>query len=180
MPPPHPTPPLTHKARALLGAGASGCRLAPTMASTAGPHQPGRGSCPTTRSRVTWPLPGSFNIAFGELSILFGGLLAALAWHLAKGWELRPLSFYALFAGLAALIVGTQFFRLELSQTPRLAGTGFLLAGLGGLGAYPTLRWSKNRSLRYTGASVLLVSSAIWGWFALSAFWAHLARFMDR
>ena len=128
----------------------------------------------------TWPLPGSFNVAYGELSILFGGLLAALAWHLARGWELRPLSFYAFFAGVVALIVGTQFLRLGISQTPGLAGTGFLLAGLGGLGAYPVLRWNTQRFLRYAGAAVLVFSAVIWGWLASSAYWIHIASFMKR
>ena len=36
----------------------------------------------------TWPLPGSFNIAFGEMSLLFSVLFAGVALALAKDWDL--------------------------------------------------------------------------------------------
>lgn len=132
------------------------------------------------RMTFTWPLPGSYNVAFGELSVLFGGLLAVTAWHAAKGWDLKPLAIYGFFAGLAALVIGAQFLRLGLSQTPALTGAGFLLVGIAGVGSYPLLRWNRNRLLRYAGALALLISSVIWAWIGYTAYWAHIAHFMKR
>lgn len=132
------------------------------------------------RMTFTWPLPGSYNIAFGELSVLFGGLMATAAWHLAKGWDLRPLSIYAFFAGIVAFVTGAQFLRLGLSQMPVLTGIGFLLAGIAAVGSFPLLRWNTNKSLRFFGILVLLLSSAIWAWIGTTAYWAHIANFMKR
>lgn len=36
----------------------------------------------------TWPLAGSFNIAFGETTVLFGILFIEVSIALAQGWEL--------------------------------------------------------------------------------------------
>ena len=43
----------------------------------------------------TWPVIGSFNIAFGEPSVLFGILFVGTAIALAQGWELFTLAIYA-------------------------------------------------------------------------------------
>ena len=39
----------------------------------------------------TWPIPGSFNISFGETTVLFGGLYVATAMAIAQGWDLLTL-----------------------------------------------------------------------------------------
>lgn len=127
----------------------------------------------------TWPLPGSYNTAFGENSVYFGGLMAAAAWHLAKGWDLKPVAIYGAFAGLVALVTGAQFLRLGLSQTPLLTGVGFILAGVAGLGAYPAVRFN-SRKLRVTGAGVLILSALIWAFIGYVAFGEHLSHFMKR
>ena len=131
------------------------------------------------RMTFTWPLPGPYNMVFGELSVLLGGLLAATAWHLAKGWELKHLATYACFAGITAAVVGLQFLRLGLSQTPGLAGTGFLLAGISGIGSVIWVR-KKTKLLRFLGCAVLFASSVIWGWIGYGAYWAHMSQFMKR
>ena len=43
----------------------------------------------------TWPLPYPYNIAFGELSVMFGMLYLAAALSQIKGWSLMPVSIYA-------------------------------------------------------------------------------------
>lgn len=47
----------------------------------------------------TWPVIGSFNIAFGETSVLFGILFIAAAISLAQGWDLFTIAVYGFFAG---------------------------------------------------------------------------------
>ena len=105
--------------------------------------------------------------------------MLAASWHLMKEWDLKPLSLYGLFAGLAAGVIGVQFFRLGLSKAPVLAGTGFLLAGLAGIGAYSAVKF-KSRTLRVSGAVVLMASGLIWAYLGYSAFWSHMAGFMNR
>ena len=131
------------------------------------------------RMTFTWPLPGSYNVAFGELSVFFGGLMLAAVWPLAKGLDLKPLALYGFFAGLAAIVVGTQFFRLGLSQTPVMTGTGLLLSGIAGLGAYPTVRCN-CRKFRLMGAVILVLSGLIWASIGYSAYGSHIASFMKR
>ncbi len=131
------------------------------------------------RMTFTWPLPGSYNVAFGELSVLFGGLMLGAAWHFAKDWDLKPLALYGFFAGLAAVVTGIQFLRLQLSTTPLLAATGFLLAGIAGLGAYPAVR-CHCKKFQAAGAMVLAASGLIWAYIGYNAYWHHLANFMKR
>ncbi len=54
----------------------------------------------------TWPLIGSYNCAFGEMSVLFGAFFAATALALAKEWNPAPMGFYGAFSGIAAIVVG--------------------------------------------------------------------------
>ena len=131
------------------------------------------------RMTFTWPLPGSYNIAFGELSVLFGGLMLAGAWSLAKELDLKPVSLYGFFAGLVSIVVGVQFLRLGLSQTPLLTGTGLISAGIAGLGAYPTVKYDR-RSFRVAGVVILILSGLIWAYIGYSAYWHHIESFIKR
>ena len=123
----------------------------------------------------TWPLPGTYNTAYGELSVLLGGLLLATALSLAQGWDLKPLGIYGFFAGLVAVITGIQFIRLGLSKTPLYAGIGFILSGSAGLCSLPVLIWRSNKSIRLIGGAVLVLVALLWGSLACMAYWAHLA-----
>ena len=80
----------------------------------------------------TWPLPSPYNIAYGEMTVLLGVLLLGAGVAIAKGWDLFPLCYYALFAGLAAILIGIRFIDLGLTRTPLLSGVGFILTGLCG------------------------------------------------
>ena len=131
------------------------------------------------RMTFTWPLPGSYNTAFGELSVLFGGLMLAAAWSLAKELDLKPVALYGFFAGLVAVLVGTQFLRLGLSQMPLLTGIGFLLAGIAGLGAYPAVKYGW-KTFRFAGAVTLVLSGLVWAYTGYSAYWHHIEGFMKR
>ena len=62
-----------------------------------------------------WLLPGSYNAAYGDMSVLFGILFAGAAMALARGWKLFPVSIYAFFAGLAAVVTGVRFVQLHMT-----------------------------------------------------------------
>lgn len=125
----------------------------------------------------TWPIPGSFNIAFGETTILFGILFVATSLTLAMGWELLTLGVYGFFAGLVSLLIGFRIINLELLPISLLAGIGFILVGLGGMCSALTLSLKENRFLRTVGAIVLIAAALIFAFIGLTAYWAHLANF---
>jgi putative membrane protein len=126
---------------------------------------------------LTWPIPGSFNIAFGETTTLFGILLVGTSLTLTMGWELLALGIYGFFAGLVSLLIGFRFISLGLTPVAVPAGIGFILVGLGGVCAAPTLFLKENRFLQTIGAIVLIVAALIFTFIGLSTYWVHIADF---
>jgi len=127
---------------------------------------------------MTWPVPGSYNIAYGEMSVLFGGIFLAAGIALGLGWDLSIIATYAFFAGIAAMIVGARIISLKMTLVPILSGTGFIVSGLGGVFAAPTLMlFKKNRFVRTIGALVLLLAAGIWAATVYPEYWAHLKMF---
>jgi putative membrane protein len=127
---------------------------------------------------MTWPIIGPYNSMYGEMSVLLGGLFLGTAVALARGWSLMPLGVYAFFAGVAAVVIGVSIIHLRLTLMPALAGTGFILSGLGGIFAAPTLAWFKdNRKFRIAAAVVLLAAAAIWAMTVYMEYWLHPMMF---
>ena len=124
-----------------------------------------------------WPLPGPYNSAFGEMSVLLGALFLGAAWALSKGWNMAPLGIYAFLPGLAAIVVGVRIIDLRLTKVPELSGVGFILSGLGGVLAVGAFCARSNRVLRILMGLVLLAAAAIWAFTGLMAYWAHLESF---
>jgi putative membrane protein len=128
----------------------------------------------------TWPVPGSFNISFGETTVLLGGLYVATAIAIAQGWDLLTLTIYAFFAGLTSILIGVRLIDLGQTQRPLLAGLGFILTGLGGVLAAPTLVYLRNnKSWRTVGAVVLLLAAFIWAMIGYLGYWSHMESFSD-
>ena len=122
----------------------------------------------------TEPIPKPYAMAFGEMSVLLGVLFLGAAWALAAGYNLQPLGVYALFPGGAAIVIGIQIIRLSLTAAPTMSGIGFILTGLGGLGAWLTLWKRQIRALRLLGAAVILAAAAIWTLTATMGYWMHM------
>jgi putative membrane protein len=126
----------------------------------------------------TWPLPGSYNIGYGEATTLFGGVFLGAGIALSQGWDLMPVAIYAFFAGVDAIVVGIRVISLGLTKEPVFSGIGFILAGLGGVMAAPTFRFlKKNKLFRIAGAIVVLVTALIWAVTFYNSLWGHLASF---
>jgi putative membrane protein len=88
------------------------------------------------------------------------------------------MSIYSFFAGVDAIIVGLRLYSLKLGQEPFVAALGFVLAGLGGVAAFPFLQWFKdNKVVRWIAIVVLLASAAVWAVTFYGALWAHMASF---
>lgn len=122
----------------------------------------------------TWPIPRPFGEIYGQMSVLLGVLLLGAAWALLRGWSLLPLGIYAFFAGWAAIVIGIRIIDLGLTPVPLVPGAGFILTGLGGVGAGVVLWKHDAKALRLVGALVLLAAAAIWAFTAVMAYWAHM------
>lgn len=135
----------------------------------------------------TWPLPGVFNIAYGEPAALFGisylAAAGALLWRRGENEPiavtLLPIGVYTLFAGLVAIVVGIRMINLGLSREPLLAGAGFIAAGLGGILLPVLARWWYVKALRIAAALVVLGAAALSALTAYGAYWGHLESFKD-
>lgn len=124
---------------------------------------------------TTWPLPGAYGSAYGEMSVLFGMIFLGAALAISRGWSLTSVTIFAFFAGAAAVVLGARFIDLQMTQKPLMSGVGFILSGLGGVFAAPTLVCLRaNRGWRVLGALVMLGAAAIWAITAGFAYWAHM------
>ncbi len=125
----------------------------------------------------TWPLPGSYNSAYGETSVLLGALFLGAAWSLAANRDLMPFCVYAFFAGLVGVVVGVRIIDLKMTLQPVLSGVGFILTGLAGVFAGVVLSRPKSMLIRTIGAAALVAAAAIWALTGYMGYWGHMAMF---
>jgi putative membrane protein len=125
-----------------------------------------------------WPLPGSYNIGFGESTVLFGAVFLGAALAISQGWSLVPVAIYAFFAGVEALLVGLRIIDLGLTKSPLVSGIGFILAGAGGIAAAPGLGFlKKSQTFRYIAVASLVLVSVFWAYTFYNSLWGHLDSF---
>ena len=67
-----------------------------------------------------------------------------------------------------------RIINLSLTQSPVLAGAGFILTGLSGVLAGLTLWLHRIKLLRILGAITLLTAAAIWALIGYMAYWKHM------
>ncbi len=126
----------------------------------------------------TWPLPGSYNVGYGDATTLFGVVFLATSIALYFGSSLIPVGLYAFFAAIDAIIVGIRIFALNLTQEPVVSAVGFVLAGLSGLGVFPFLMWFReNKMVRWIGIALLVATTVVWGVTFYGSLSAHMASF---
>lgn len=122
----------------------------------------------------TWPIPAPYASAYGEMSVLLGVLFLGAAWTLHCGWRLYPLGIYAFFPGVAAIVIGVQFIHLSLTPIPVMAGTGFIITGIGGIFAGVTLWRQKMRAVRILGGLAMLAAAVFWVPTTYMGYWMHM------
>jgi putative membrane protein len=129
------------------------------------------------RMVFTWPLPGAYNIIYGELSVLFGAFLfmAGLAVHF--GWKLLTIGIYALFGGAVAILMGVRIWVSAMTQEPFVAGLGFVVTGATAVITLPALAMPKMKWIRWLVALGALGSAVIWVIVGFPAYWAHIDAF---
>lgn len=126
----------------------------------------------------TWPLPGSYNVGYGDATTLFGVVFLATAIALYFGSSLLPVGLYAFFAAIDALIVGIRIYTLNLTKEPLISAVGFVLAGLSGLGVFPFLMWFReNKTVRWIGILLLAGTTVLWAITFYGSLWGHMESF---
>ena len=126
-----------------------------------------------------WPLPGSHNMAFGEVSVLLGVLWLGTALAERQGWDLMPFTIYGAFSGLAAMVVGLRIIDLGMTRSPVLSGVGFILTGLAGVLSVPGYQLRNKREVRLAGVLLLAAAALLWSVVAYGAYWSHVADYAN-
>jgi putative membrane protein len=127
---------------------------------------------------LTWPVIGAYNSAFGEMSVLYGGIFLGAALSIARGWSLVSVAIYASLAGAAAVLLGLRIIDLGMTKEPTLTGIGFMLSGVAGVFAAPTLVWLRRScACRAVAALLLWAAAAIWALVGYGAYWGHMESF---
>jgi putative membrane protein len=127
---------------------------------------------------ATWPLPGPYDTAYGEMSVLLGIIFLGAGLAMVRGWSLLLVAVYGFFAGWAAVVMGIRIIQLKLTLVPGLAGVGFILSGLAGVFAAPTLSFLRNhRPFRTLAAIVLFVTALVWAVVVYPEYWFHMQQF---
>jgi putative membrane protein len=126
---------------------------------------------------LTWPLPGSYNIAFGEPTVLLGALFFMAGLAINFGWELLTVGIFAFGAGAVAIFLGIRILDLRMTTEPEAASIGYILTGLAALLALPAIALPRMKWIRWVAAIVALVAAGIWVFVAFSSYWVHLKNF---
>jgi len=129
-----------------------------------------------------WPMPGVYNMAFGELSVLLGAILLGGAWAVNRNLDLMPISVYAFFTGIASIFVGTSFIVLKVSQEPVLTGLGLIASGAAGVLSLPMAYLyprspGLSRAIQLIIALILLVMAGVWAYTGFTGYADHMDSF---
>jgi putative membrane protein len=127
---------------------------------------------------LTWPLPSSFNIAYGDAALYLSMAFIGAAITLTFEWEPLVPALYGLFGAIYGIILGIRLWTLHMGADPALAGIGYIVTGLGGIFTVPALVYRNQRMWAYIAAVLLAIAALIWLVTGYEAGWAHLSDFI--
>jgi len=116
---------------------------------------------------LTWPLPGSYNIAFGEPAAMFGIIFLFAGIAIARGWDLYPVTLLAFFFGLYVLVAAWGIYSLGMTATPLMTTLNYGLVGLAAILA--PLAWKKRENGAILKLGMALTGLAALSWFVTFA-----------
>lgn len=122
----------------------------------------------------TWPLPGAYNIIFGEPSVWFGMLLIFLAFAIRAEVDLMPLTLLFSAGGLINLVISADVLIYNMTQSPTLAFVGFFTSGLGALLVPFGL---KSKAVRWIIAILLIIAAVVFAVTGFGAYYQHASNF---
>ncbi len=111
---------------------------------------------------MTWPLPGSYNIVFGEAAAMFGIVFLAAGLAIARDWDLYPVTLVAAIFGVYLLIASWGIFSLNMTRTPLMTTVLYALVGLAALLA--PLGWKKREDsvILKAGMALTIITALLW------------------
>ncbi len=124
-----------------------------------------------------WPLPGAFNIAYGEPCVLLGALMIGASISIFKGWSLLPLTIPAFLFGGVSLVIAFSIIKLHMSSQPLITAIGFAISGVGGVFAFTPLVFPKLKIFKIVGALDMIGAGLFWAFTAYMSYYAHLQGF---
>ena len=125
----------------------------------------------------TWPLPGAYNILFGDLTVLLGGFLFVAGLSLQFGWNLVTLGIYAFLAGAVAEVLAVRVLTLPMTSQPLASAAGYAVTGLTALLTLPVLLFPKQKWLRVLVMIAAFLSALAWALVVYPAYWTHMESF---
>jgi len=126
---------------------------------------------------LTWPLPGGYNVAYGEPALFLSIAFLASAITLVFEWEPYIPAIYGFFGAIYAIVIGIRLEDLHLGADPFAAMAGFVLTGIGGILLLPAIHYRDNRVLTIITAIILGLAALIWLYTGYDAGWAHILDF---
>ncbi|MBX5467208.1 MAG: DUF981 domain-containing protein [Firmicutes bacterium] len=124
-----------------------------------------------------WPLPGGYNVAFGEPGLFLSTAFLGAAVTLTFEWEPLIPALYGMFGAIMAIVVGLRLLALHLTQSPTVAAIGYLTAGIGGILTAGAINWRQVRWLAVLTAVILGISAVVWAITGYMAVWSHILDF---
>lgn len=129
------------------------------------------------RMIFTWPLPGSFNIAYGDPTVLLGAFFFMAGLAINFGWDLLTIGIYSAVAGATVIFLGVRIFDLKMGSNPLEAALAFVGSGATAILALPSIALPKVKWIRWLTALAAIVTAAAWVYVGFSAYWGHLSSF---
>ncbi len=89
---------------------------------------------------MTWPFPGGtslYNIAFGDVYLIFGILLLSMVFSLSMRQKLQVVGFFSLLGGLMAFYYGSIIYSQHLTKSPLATLALYASFGVAGVFTYP-------------------------------------------
>jgi putative membrane protein len=129
------------------------------------------------RMAFTWPLPGAYNIIYGELSVLLGAFFFMAGLSIHFGWNLLTIGIYSLFGGAVAVLMGVRIWVSGMTSEPFVAGLGFVVTGATAVLTLPGLALPKMKWIRWLAALGAIGSAVIWILVGFPAYWGHIDAF---
>jgi putative membrane protein len=122
----------------------------------------------------TFPLPGVYNQAFGEPSVILGALFIGLWYATANNTGLFPLAIIGFIAAIMPIVIGIQMLNLQLTQRPTEGAIAYILSGLAGLAVLPLYFLREEAWARALAALAAFGAGLAWLITAYTTVWEHL------
>jgi putative membrane protein len=124
-----------------------------------------------------WPLPGAFNIAYGEPTILLGAFFFMAGLAINFGWDLLSIGIYSAVSGAAVILLGFRILDLKMGSSPVEAALAFWGTGITAILALPAIALPKMKWIRWLAALAAILTFAGWIYVGFSAYWGHMDAF---